>query len=49
MTGVLSVLTGVLAVAAAISRGALTEAFSAALSVTFVGLFVVAVRLGRVW
>jgi hypothetical protein len=49
VTGLLAVLTGVLAVAAAISRGALTEAFSAALSVTFVGLFVVAVRLGRVW
>jgi hypothetical protein len=49
VTGVLSVLTGVLAIAAAISRGALTEAFSAVLSVTFVGLFVVAVQLGRVW
>lgn len=49
VTGVLGATAGLLAVLAALSRGPWTEAFSAALSVTFLGLFVVAVKLGRVW
>jgi hypothetical protein len=49
LTGVLGALAGILVVLAALSRGALTEAFSTALSVAFLGLFVVAVRLGRAW
>jgi len=49
VTGVLAATAGLLAVLAALSRGLLTEAFSAALSLTFLGLFVVAVRLGRAW
>lgn len=49
VTGVLAVSTGVLAITAALSRGLATEAFSATLSVTFLGIFIVAVRRGRVW
>lgn len=49
LTGVLGAGTGGLAVLAALSRGTMTEVFSAALSVTFLGIFVVAVQLGRVW
>ena len=49
LTGVLGASAGILAVLAALARGALTEAFSTALSVAFLGIFVVAVKLGRVW
>jgi hypothetical protein len=49
LTGVLGASTGILAVLAAVSRGPLTEAFSAALSVTFLGIFIVTVKLGRAW
>ncbi len=49
VTGGLAVITAVLALCAFAWRGASSEAFSFALSLTFVGLFVVAVRLGRAW
>lgn len=49
VTGVLAASTGVLAILAALRRGLQTEMFSVALSVTFLGLFIVAVRRGRLW
>lgn len=49
LTGVLAGSAGILAIFAALSRGVWTEAFSAVLSITFLGIFVVAVQLGRAW